>query len=70
MLPDFASQVAAKIIKTWSGVLPGAVACAIVLLPARHIERPHADGAHVAERLRLDRFVEARAGKPTMALAT
>jgi hypothetical protein len=29
-------------------------------LPTRHIERPHADGAYVAERLRLDGVVEAR----------
>jgi hypothetical protein len=46
----------------------------VVAIPARHVERPHAELAHVAERHRLDRVVEsgmtvedpeAMAGKPS-----
>jgi hypothetical protein len=31
----------------------------VMALPTRHIEQPHAVGAHVAERHRFDWFVEA-----------
>jgi hypothetical protein len=34
----------------------------VVAYPAAHVERPHAVGAHVAERHGLDRFVEASGG--------
>jgi hypothetical protein len=34
--------------------------CDMVALPAAHVERPHAVGAHVAERHGFDRFVEMR----------
>ena len=34
----------------------------VVAQPARHVERPHAVGAHIAERHWLDRFVDARTG--------
>jgi hypothetical protein len=34
--------------------------------PARHVERPHAVGAHVAERHRLDRFVDAPGCHPAI----
>jgi hypothetical protein len=38
----------------------------VVALPTRHVERPHAVRAHIAERHRLDRFVDAPGCHPAI----
>jgi hypothetical protein len=38
----------------------------MLAVPAGHVERPHAELAHVAERRRLDRLIEAYLGRRTL----